>query len=46
MDPRFTQAHKEARWAVWLTLAYLLALAAGRLPAGFTAGNHRLASLV
>ncbi|SQI43309.1 Predicted membrane protein [Leminorella richardii] len=25
MDPRFTQAHKEARWAVWLTLAYLLA---------------------
>lgn len=26
MDPRFTQAHKEARWAVWLTLAYLLAL--------------------
>lgn len=25
MDPRFPQAHKEARWAVWLTLAYLLA---------------------
>ncbi|MBK5071453.1 YhdT family protein [Budviciaceae bacterium CWB-B4] len=25
MDPRFLQAHKEARWAVWLTIAYLIA---------------------
>lgn len=24
-DPRFIQAHKEARWAVWLTIAYLIA---------------------
>lgn len=24
MDPRFIQAHKEARWTLWLTLAYLL----------------------
>lgn len=25
MDNRFVQAHKEARWAVWLTLLYLAA---------------------
>jgi uncharacterized membrane protein YhdT len=23
MDKRFVQAHKEARWALWLTLLYL-----------------------
>ncbi|MBW7981794.1 YhdT family protein [Enterobacillus tribolii] len=23
MDSRFAQAHREARWALWLTLAYL-----------------------
>ncbi|EBI2245441.1 hypothetical protein FK157_02480 [Salmonella enterica] len=23
MDARFVQAHKEARWALWLTLCYL-----------------------
>ncbi|WP_409309048.1 YhdT family protein [Pectobacterium sp. B1J-3] len=27
MDTRFIQAHKEARWAFFLTLAYLLAWA-------------------
>ena len=25
MDKRFVQAHKEARWALWLTLFYLAA---------------------
>ncbi|ANG94422.1 YhdT family protein [Enterobacteriaceae bacterium 155047] len=25
MDTRFVQAHKEARWALWLTLLYLTA---------------------
>ena len=25
MDKRFVQAHKEARWALWLTLPYLAA---------------------
>ena len=25
MDKRFVQAHKEARWAPWLTLLYLAA---------------------
>ncbi|NUU66995.1 YhdT family protein [Enterobacteriaceae bacterium BIT-l23] len=25
MDNRFVQAHKEARWALWLTLLYLVA---------------------
>lgn len=25
MDKRFVQAHKEARWALWLTLLYLVA---------------------
>ncbi|MFA1644147.1 MAG: DUF997 family protein, partial [Enterobacteriaceae bacterium] len=25
MDKRFVQAHKEARWALWLTLLYLAA---------------------
>lgn len=25
MDKRFIQAHKEARWTVWLTLLYLVA---------------------
>jgi uncharacterized membrane protein YhdT len=33
MDKRFVQAHKEARWALWLTLLYLAAwLAAAILP--------------
>lgn len=33
MDARFAQAHREARWALWLTLAYLLAwVATGYLP--------------
>jgi uncharacterized membrane protein YhdT len=33
MDKRFVQAHKEARWALWLTLLYLAAwLAAAYLP--------------
>ena len=33
MDNRFVQAHKEARWALWLTLLYLAAwLAAAYLP--------------
>ena len=40
MDKRFVQAHKEARWALWLTLLYLAAwLAAAYLPGvgiGFT----------
>ncbi|GAA3908427.1 MULTISPECIES: YhdT family protein [Gibbsiella] len=25
MEKRFIQAHREARWALWLTLLYLLA---------------------
>ncbi|MEE6802698.1 DUF997 family protein, partial [Escherichia coli O8:H10] len=29
MDQRFVQAHKEARWALWLTLFYLAAWLAG-----------------
>jgi len=33
MDKRFVQAHKEARWALWLTLLYLFAwLLAAYLP--------------
>ncbi|GKX56503.1 membrane protein [Leminorella grimontii] len=44
MDPRFSQAHKEARWAVWLTLVYLLAWSlAAYLPdaqQGFTGLPH------
>ena len=33
MDTRFVQAHKEARWALWLTLLYLAAwLVAAYLP--------------
>jgi len=33
MDNRFVQAHKEARWALWLTLLYLAAwLVAAYLP--------------
>ncbi|EBQ1276079.1 DUF997 family protein, partial [Salmonella enterica] len=33
MDARFVQAHKEARWALWLTLCYLAAwLVAAYLP--------------
>ncbi|MBJ3814910.1 YhdT family protein [Shimwellia pseudoproteus] len=33
MDKRFIQAHKEARWALWLTLLYLAAwLVAAYLP--------------
>lgn len=40
MDNRFVQAHKEARWALWLTLLYLAAwLVCAYLPGteqGFT----------
>ncbi|HEY4468113.1 MAG TPA: YhdT family protein [Klebsiella sp.] len=33
MDKRFVQAHKEARWALWLTLLYLATwLAAAYMP--------------
>ncbi|ACR70638.1 hypothetical protein DBV23_10030 [Edwardsiella ictaluri] len=33
MDARFAQAHREARWALGLTLVYLFAwIAAGYLP--------------
>lgn len=33
MDKRFVQAHKEARWALWLTLLYLATwLVAAYLP--------------
>ena len=33
MDARFVQAHKEARWALWLTLLYLVtSLLAAYLP--------------
>ena len=33
MDKRFVQAHKEARWALWLTLLYLAAwIAAAYFP--------------
>lgn len=33
MDKRFVQANKEARWALWLTLLYLIAwLLAAYLP--------------
>ncbi|VEB02887.1 sodium/panthothenate symporter [Klebsiella pneumoniae] len=38
MDKRFVQAHKEARWALWLTLLYLAALAGRRLSAGVAIG--------
>lgn len=45
MDARFVQAHKEARWALWLTLCYLAAwLVAAYLRR--LAGNHRSAALV
>ena len=38
MDKRFVQAHKEARWALWLTLLYLTAwLVTAYLP-GSTSG--------
>ncbi|HBQ6508113.1 TPA: YhdT family protein [Klebsiella variicola subsp. variicola] len=44
MDKRFVQAHKEARWVLWLTLLYLAAwLAAAYLPGvsiGFTGLPH------
>ena len=44
MDKRFVQAHKEARWALWLTLLYLAAwLASAYLPdsmQGFTGLPH------
>lgn len=44
MNKRFVQAHKEARWALWLTLLYLAAwLAAAYLPGvsiGFTGLPH------
>lgn len=37
MDTRFVQAHKEARWALWLTLLYLAAwLMAAYLPSNET----------
>ncbi|VTM59777.1 membrane protein [Klebsiella pneumoniae] len=36
MDKRFVQAHKEARWALWLTLLYLAAwLAAAYCRGGY-----------
>ncbi len=35
MDKRFVQAHKEARWALWLTLLYL----AGWLVAAYLPDN-------
>ena len=36
MDARFVQAHKEARWALWLTLLYLATwLVAAYLPLVF-----------
>jgi len=44
MDNRFVQAHKEARWALWLTLLYLAAwLVAAYLPdsdTGITGLQH------
>ena len=44
MDARFVQAHKEARWALWLTLLYLGTwLVAAYLPdstLGFTGLPH------
>jgi uncharacterized membrane protein YhdT len=44
MDKRFVQAHKEARWALWLTLLYLAAwLVTAYLPdstIGFTGLPH------
>jgi uncharacterized membrane protein YhdT len=44
MDKRFVQAHKEARWALWLTLLYLAAwLVTAYLPdstVGFTGLPH------
>ena len=44
MDQRFVQAHREARWALWLTLFYLAAWLAGAyLPGpeiGFTGLPH------
>ena len=44
MDKRFVQAHKEARWALWLTLIYLAAwLVTAYLPdsmMGFTGLPH------
>ncbi len=46
MDKRFVQAHKEARWALWLTLLYLAGLGAGGLPAGQRYRRHRPAALV
>lgn len=33
MDARFSQANREARWALWLTIAYLvLSIAAAYIP--------------
>ena len=44
MDARFVQAHKEARWALWLTLLYLVTwLVTAYLPdstLGFTGLPH------
>ena len=45
MDKRFVQAHKEARWALWLTLLYLAA-AGRRLSAGGGYWLYRPATLV
>lgn len=45
MDKRFVQAHKEARWALWLTLLYLAA-AGGGLSAGRQYRFYRPAPLV
>lgn len=46
MDARFVQAHKEARWALWLTLCYLAAWLSGCLLTWRLAGNYRSAALV
>ncbi len=46
MDKRFVQAHKEARWALWLTLLYLAASAGRRLSAGGGYWLYRPATLV
>ncbi|SUX68598.1 Predicted membrane protein [Citrobacter freundii] len=46
MDARFVQAHKEARWALWLTLLYLAHMVSGRLLTRFHTRLYRLTTLV
>ena len=46
MDKRFVQAHKEARWALWLTPSLPCRLAGRRLSAGVVIGLYRPATLV